>query len=733
MNATPQDAATGSGPVRSPLVRDVGALIVHGVLAVLVALLLLAAGRPIYTDDLWWHLALGKRFAASGPWLAKDALLFTAAGPPAPAAWLFDVGTFALLEGLGFLGLRVAHAIAIVAILCFAWSLLRRVGGSSIVASLATGAFVGFASYRLFQLRPHLFTIAAALALFALLVLPRRGPTWRRIAAAAALCALWANVHAAFLLGPILVAAAAAGAGLAALWAPPVERAGGRARAWRLAAAAAVLLLATFANPAGPSAHLAYLAGGSATPDLTLVSDEWVAVHPFRAPGRHTPPTPLAWAGVWLLLGAVPWISWRALRDARSASPADTPHPSVDLALAGLAGASLVAMLAAVRFLWLAIFPLLLVAAAWRARGAAGARRAGWRRVPPPAVALALLAGFVVVGDWTLLSKGMPRQWSAYAEPYRARKYHAQAVWLLRDAGVSGNVFSDYFMGGFLGFWLAPDLRAFVNGSLNVPPEVMKAYRAIHLRHGLDSGPDFLALLDVYRVDFFVGVGLPILPTPNRPWRYTTSHLERADGWIPVFRCLRTSVYMRTAERNRENLRRLARYYADQGVPFDSSRGFDVDRVVSEAPEWALRHGIIPRDFLQLVSARFALDPARALPAAERLASIYAALGLYERAAASDARTLEIDPTRRAARRRRVWTLLHLDRGAAAREQARALEPEASSDRLTAWLVNAAREYPDLEDPREKDALAARVPLFTRREGVRLTRGFTNPEARVLD
>ena len=47
--------------------------------------------------------------------------------------------------------------------------------------------------------------------------------------------------------------------------------------------------------------------------------------------------------------------------------------------------------------------------------------------------------------------------------------------------------------------------------------------------------------------------------------------------------------------------------------------GFDVDRVLSEAPEWALRHGIIPRDLPRLASARFAPDPARALPAAERL------------------------------------------------------------------------------------------------------------------
>ena len=58
------------------------------------------------------------------------------------------------------------------------------------------------------------------------------------------------------------------------------------------------------------------------------------------------------------------------------------------------------------------------------------------------------------------MSRGIPPSWSRYARPYPASKYHANAVWVLKDAGLEGNLFNEYYMGGFLGFWLAPELRA---------------------------------------------------------------------------------------------------------------------------------------------------------------------------------------------------------------------------------------------------------------------------------
>jgi hypothetical protein len=108
--------------------------------------LLATAAQPLQTDDAWWHLALGRAYAGSGPWLASDPLLHMAEGPPAPAAWLADVGLFTLGEAGGFQLLRAAHALLVAGILAIAWSLLRRASGSPAAASLGAGAFVALSA-----------------------------------------------------------------------------------------------------------------------------------------------------------------------------------------------------------------------------------------------------------------------------------------------------------------------------------------------------------------------------------------------------------------------------------------------------------------------------------------------------------------------------------------------------------------------------------------------------------
>jgi hypothetical protein len=157
--------------------------------ALLCALLLLASGQPIVTDDTWWHLALGEAFAREGPRLAADPLLFTAPGPPSPASWAADVILFGLERGAGFTGLRLAHVALVAGILALAGSLLWRASRSAATAGLGTAAFAVCAAYRLVQIRPHLFSMIATLVLARLLFDRSDVPSWRRIAFAALLLA----------------------------------------------------------------------------------------------------------------------------------------------------------------------------------------------------------------------------------------------------------------------------------------------------------------------------------------------------------------------------------------------------------------------------------------------------------------------------------------------------------------------------------------------------------------
>ncbi len=279
------------------------------------------------TDDAWWHLALGRAYAAGGPWLPNDPLLFLAPGPSPPAAWLYDLGLHGILTGTGFHGLRVLHVAIVMAIAALAWTLLRRASGSPAVASLATTAFLVLGSYRFFQLRPHLATILLMLVVYRLLLEGKAPASRTRIAFVVGIFALWPNLHASFLLGLLLLGGAAAGLVLAGPLRRPEQRRADRRVAARLAITLGLGLLASLVNPNGAAQHLAYFAAGSSTPALGGIADEWTRLDLFALPPANLPPSALSWAIAWVLVILTPIAAVRTVRrwqypDAPGAGPA---------------------------------------------------------------------------------------------------------------------------------------------------------------------------------------------------------------------------------------------------------------------------------------------------------------------------------------------------------------------------------------------------------------------------
>jgi hypothetical protein len=692
----------------------VSALLAAAAAAVACGLLLFAVGQPIFTDDLWWHLALGRAFAEHGPWLAEDPLLFAPVRAPSPASWLADVALARLAGSAGFHALRALHVAVVAGILALAWLLLRRAGASRSAASAGLVAFVALAAYRLVQLRPDLVTIGASLLVVYWLVADARPPSWPRIALASALSALWANAHAAFPLGLLVIGAALAGLVAASLVGAPEQRSRDRARIARLAVALACVALATLANPAGAGAHLAYLEAGADTPALELVLDEWVRVDLFAVPSPPRPPSLIAWALVWTLIAGVAWALYRAARPSRTSR-------GVDPALAGVGLLGLALAISAVRFLWLGIFPLLLVLSAsrWRPRGDRLAA----------AAAVLVAACFFKLGDWPAITRGLPTTAAGYARPYPVGKYYAHAIWLLADSGVRGNLYNDYHLGGFAGYWLAPDVRSIVNGTLNVSPETLDALTAIAQRRGARDGERFTELLDRLGVDLFLGIRLPEAGVPGRTWASTTAHLEDTPGWIPIFRNLESALYLRVNERNSDNLDRIAAYYTGQGVPFDRERGFEIDAVIRDVPDWAVSHGVVPAGFVAAARSAVTSRGREEVPARDRVAALYAALGRYERAAALDRSLLAVSPEAVRVRRRVVWSSLRAGADAEAAAAAVQLAAQPEADGLSHRIALAAREVPGLDPEARRQRLAV-LPVFTRYEVPWLIGGILQPAPR---
>jgi hypothetical protein len=711
--------------------REASSTFLAAAALLVVALLAIAlAGGPLATSDLWWHLKMGEVYLVEGLWPAADPMLHTAhERAPVQHEWLFSVATHGIDGVAGFGGLRLAHALAVAMLLAFAYAVFRREGAAAELTILATLSFGVLAWFRLMQLRADLVSIPATLAIYALLIAPAGPPSWRRVAASTVLFLVWANAHPLFAIGLILLLAALLGLGARAVLArrlAPPERATLRRtdarRALRLAAAFGAGLLASFLNPRGFEQHLTFHTA-STTAGIWSLRDEWSYFHPFDWSGFGAALSVPAGVVADLLLLALPAAAlFGVLRFWRR--PSRKALEAVDPVRYALGFAGLCALLISIRFLWLGTFALAALlrmsAELQPARGQPLARRV----VAAAAVGLATVHVFLVLrgSDARFLSP------EAYLRtPYVTAGYHAAGVRFLRDAGLEGNLFNTYVEGGFVGYWLAPRLRTFVDGRTDhFSEEVLQEYFDVKGLRARSDGRSPLDVLARRRVDVFFGTGLPLAAAAD--WHvYTTAHLEDAPGWVPVFRALGQALYVRDDVRNRQNLRRVAAYYAARNIPFDPPGGFDPRAAAAANPRWAAAHQVVPLHWQRLEALRAAQDPARRLRALGEQALVLTLLGDYPGALALDREALALRPEALAPQRRRVFALLHLGREPEALAAARALRRTAPDDPRHRALEAAAERLSAARAARptaaERSRILARLPLLDAQEAQRALAG----------
>jgi hypothetical protein len=687
--------------------------------ASLTLLVVFLAAGPLTTNDLWWHLVHGRVFLEQGLWHDVDPCLATGRGGAVPHQWLFAVTARGVEVAFGLHGLRVVHTLVVLSIAGLAFGVLRREAGRLAPAACATAVFLVLAWYRLVQLRPELFSIAAVLLLERLLFAPVL-PSWRRVGWAVALIAVWANVHAAFLVGPLLLIAALAGVvlqGLAAHFAGLARLAGGafdRARFLRLASALGGGLVAALLNPRGIGQHLAFWSS-SREGSIWGVVDEWAPFAPFSHTNIAPAVSDLAWVVTdVLLLGFALLVIVGGVRFVRSRTRErlDAWDP-VRLCL-GLAGC--VALLASIRFSWLAVFPLLYALASLR--------RGGVRLWPERMLAVATLllaAAFPLWGGFRAVAAVFPREPSAWLrDTTTERRFFSLGVRFLEQTGVSGTLFHPYGMGGFLCHQLGPGLRTFVDGSMNVDDDVATDYRKVIEHAGTSPGETAEDVLRRRRVDLFFGVGVPVGPArPGDTEAYTTTLLERQPGWILVSRSLRHAIYVRDDAANHANRERIANWYAAQAVPFDPVDGFDPGRAIDAVPEWAEAWQLVPAGWREQRATSVARAPGRTAAALETVGLAYALVGAYAEQIASDQRTLELRPRAKQPRRRLVYGLLHAGRVSEARLQAEALMALDPLDPRSAAFARGVERVASARTASERNVALAALPLLSSRNPLR--------------
>lgn len=629
---------------------------------------------------------MGRLYASGDLWLAEDPLLHTTVlRPPVPHEWLFQVALHGLHGAAGFTGLRALHVAWVAGLLAAVFAAFRRAAGELPAAALACALFLCLGWYRLLQLRPDLFSIAAALALYAAVIAPERPGRWR-VAGALALLWVWVNAHSLFAVGLALLLAASLGAlgesWLARLAGDALRARAALRRAGGLAALCAAGALVTLANPRGVAQHLTFVTEASVG-SIWKIRDDFRPWNPLAPTRDLTAFTPFSWALADLLFGAFlavgAWRAWRFVRrrDAAALAALDCVHLA-------LGGAALVACLVAVRFHWLALFPLLYLLRAWRGR----ARRLALAPLCFAAATLLLALAMPRANGFVGFFAEVAREPEGWRGDFMDERYCGPGMRFLRDAGLEGSLYQPFNLGGFLGFALAPRLRTFIDGRLDhVPAQVLDDYLAI--RRASRDGPSatLRGLLDRWGIDVFFADAFPEAEYPERASGF---HLRRLPEWQLLYVSRSCAVYLRRSPANRENLARAAAYYRERGVPFEPLRDFDAARALREAPEWARVQRIALADADRLEAWRRGGDAAQRRSARERLADHAWRIGDLARSLALDEEWLAEEPDAFAPAWRRIDALLALGRAREALQAAQELL-RAHPERIEAqrWLARA--------------------------------------------
>ncbi len=156
----------------------------------------------VSTDtDTWWHLRAGWWIVDHGQILRQDVFSLTRMGEPwIYPGWLAQVAMYGAFAGLGYAGLNLLTAAAIVVAFAFIWRLLEGPGllRAFVLLLAATTSAVYWSA------RPQIFSFVLS-AVFLWALESDRNGLGKRILILPAVMALWVNLHGGFAIGFLLM------------------------------------------------------------------------------------------------------------------------------------------------------------------------------------------------------------------------------------------------------------------------------------------------------------------------------------------------------------------------------------------------------------------------------------------------------------------------------------------------------------------------------------------------
>lgn len=418
---------------------------------------------PIFESDLFWHLATGRWILEQGAVPRADPFRFTSAGAPwVDHEWLFQVVARGIESAAGLDGLIVARALALGGFALVLHLAARRAGlGAGLAGLVALGATLGVRPR--FLVRPEIVTLFAIVALLTLLdrIGSRRDLRPRRLAPLVLLVVVWVQFHGEALLAPALaflfLAAGARSRGLG----------------WRAVLGVPALLgAALLANPYGWRLLEVPLGIARAMRGLSAQNPEWMSA--FEAPQPY-------------LFGGFAVVATLALvaRGERGRWPApEWGVPAAFLAAVALSGVRHQALFyaAAAPFAARALAAL----GAVGDLGARSARRLAWATTALAALAALWCAFPPASGPLRARHGGLA--WGTGLAPGR---FPAHAAEVLGRHAELGPLYNEFAHGGYLLWRLFPPRQVFLDGRMELEPELLRELAAA--RKSAQAWSDLLA------------------------------------------------------------------------------------------------------------------------------------------------------------------------------------------------------------------------------------------------
>ncbi len=502
------------------------------------------AFRPLNANDLFWHLATGREILATRSIPSTDPFSFAADGGPwVDHEWLWQIAAQGLYAAVaagrgpapdplaGCALILFGAALVAAAFLAAVWVLARD--GLPAGAIAAMGLLAAELARERMMVRPE--TASLLFLALVLLLLESARPGLRRALALAGIVALWANVHPAALLAPLLVLlhglggcfGSASGAG-----------ADGALRARRPGAWAGLLLetalagLGTLVNPYGAALWAVPFKLSTLVKTQAFYNPEWLRPPLARFPLFHLALAATAVAAVMLVAR-------------RRRLPPGTIL--VALALGALGEQQMRHMgLFAVAFLFSA-GPLL---EGFDAGSRARALLSGRPAVLVTAGGAVLAGGLALAGGWTLPGGGAEGPAGRILEPGR---FPVAACEELARSAPGLRLYNDVAFGGYLIWRFHPPGRVFIDGRNEVYPRLLARLGRIHSVGDYD---DWRRLVREYGIEGSIvrykeeKVGVLYPPArpgapPERGYRAWSAYLFPPAEWALVWFDDTALVFMR--------------------------------------------------------------------------------------------------------------------------------------------------------------------------------------------